>query len=164
MNDVFIELLIKKEKGPKEWAAAGAVSAAVLACAAAFAFLGGLALIATALIGFAVYYALTFLNVEYEYCFTNGELDIDCIYSKSRRKRKFSCDIKSAEIFCRADNKTALEKFSRVKSARDFSSGAVAKKGDTYAFIVGDAKIIIEPDERLLAAVKKYLTPRVLIL
>jgi hypothetical protein len=154
--------LIKKEKGPKEWAAtAGIIIAAIILQSAAVIFLSGLALIAALLIGFGVHYLLTALNVEYEYCFTNGELDIDCIYNKSRRKRKFSCNIKNAEVFCRADNETALAKFPRVKTLRDFSSGS---KNPTYAFVAGDAKIIIEPDERLLNAIKKFLTPRVLIL
>jgi hypothetical protein len=159
---VFVEQLVKRRKGPKEWAIRIAVIFAALAvCAAAFIFLGAFALVAPIAAGFGVYYILASLNVEYEYCLTNDELDIDCIYNKARRKRKYSCSIRNAEIFCRADDQTSLARFTRAKRVKDFSSGA--GKPNTYAFIINDAKIIIEPDERFLEAVKKYLTPRVFI-
>ncbi len=38
------------------------------------------------------------LNVEYEYVFVNGDLDIDKIMNKARRKRMFSVDADQMEL------------------------------------------------------------------
>ena len=40
------------------------------------------------IIGFAVYLGVRFQYVEYEYSFTNGDLDVDKIMAKRKRERK----------------------------------------------------------------------------
>ncbi len=89
-------------------------------CVAAY-FLGGpLAII---VIAAAIYFAVQITKnamVEFEYIFTNGEIDVDIIIGKSKRNRitSFKCnqiteikkgvhDIKSHSVYCNKDSKEA---------------------------------------------------------
>ena len=46
----------------------------------------------------ADYFYLPRLSVEFEYLYVNGELDIDRIFSQSRRKRAASYELSNMEI------------------------------------------------------------------
>lgn len=105
------------------------------------------------------------LNKEYEYMFTNGTLDIDCIYNKSKRKNVFSVHVSEFIVMAHIDDKEYLAGFSAVPT-RDFSSGEIF--GNTYMVITyynqEKVKFIIEPNEKLLNAIKKYIEPTKLYL
>jgi len=111
---------------------------------------------------FGAYYLFGTLNVEYEYIFTNGELDIDCIYSKSRRKRQFSGVVRDFEIMAHVEDKNHIRDFNSATETKDYSSGVV--KDNTYAFLSSykgkKLKVIIEPDEVMVQAFSTAITPR----
>jgi hypothetical protein len=105
---------------------------------------------------------MTFFNIEYEYIFTNGDLDIDVIYNKNRRKRLFSGLVKDFEIMAHVEDKAHVGDFTNLSETKDYSSGIVGK--DTYAFLTTykskRMKIIIEPNEMMVKAFSTVLTPR----
>ena len=64
--------------------------------------LGNMAFISWFILAFLVVYAWKFvkkLNVEYEYIFTNGDLDIDKITGREDRKRRYSVKCSEMEFF-----------------------------------------------------------------
>ena len=54
------------------------------------------------------------LEVEYEYLYVNGELDIDAIYSKQKRKKMGSYDASELEILA-PENSHELDSFIEYK-------------------------------------------------
>ena len=49
-------------------------------------------------LGVACYFVIPKTDLEYEYLFVNGELDIDMIMSKSKRKRVKSLQLAEADL------------------------------------------------------------------
>ena len=101
------------------------------------------------MIGFDVF-MFRRLNVEYEYLFLNGDLDIDKIMNKSKRKRVFSTNVKEMELFAPV-NSERLEQFKNSKVINLSSGRADAR---LYAMIVANngqtAKLIFEPNDTII--------------
>ena len=163
MGDIYKEQIIKRKPTTKTTLyRAGLILAVALVFIAGTAFLGGWGTTLALIAGFGAYFAMGFLYVEYEYTFTSGELDIDIIYNKSRRKRLFSGQVKDFEIMAHAEDKIHAGDFSNTQETLDCSSGEVSD--DTYAFLTNyngkRLKIIIEPNEMMFKAIASSLTPR----
>lgn len=167
MGDVFKEQLVKKEANNKTSIIKGAIIAgAFLICFVAL-FFGGKIINALFPIIFLIvvgvaYFLFTMQNMEYEYIYTNGELDIDCITNKSRRKRVFSSDVRAIEIMAHIEDKDYSNEFKNTEKTLDLSSGKI--KPNTYVARVSYQekliKIIIEPNDTIQQAMATVLTPR----
>jgi hypothetical protein len=167
MGSVFKEQIVKRKPTFKD-----SIIRVLLVVAVTLIFfitlvtpLGGFAFIITVAAGFGAYLLMSFLNVEYEYAFTDGELDIDVIYNRSRRKRVFTGMVKEFEIMAHVEDKNRMGDFNNAQETRDYSSGVVTE--NTYAFLTMNkgkrTKVIIEPNEVMLKAFSTVLTPRKLI-
>ena len=90
------------------------------------------------------------MNVEYEYLYVNGELDIDIILNKAKRKRKFSAAINDVELLAPA-GAPELGQYQNVK-VKDFSSGN--KQVRRYVLVVTNkgemTKVIFEPNDTII--------------
>ena len=165
MGDVFKEQIVKRKQTTKN-----TIIRIVLIFVVTMVFfisfialmLGPLAVLLTAGAIFGALYIHSFFVVEYEYIFTNGELDIDIIYNRSRRKRAFSAHVNTIEVMAHVENKNHIREFDSSQETRDYSSGAVTES--TYAFLIPFGgkrlKVIIEPNEKMLAAFKTAISPR----
>ena len=87
MNDAYSELLVKKEQTIKEKAIKVLVIALIVLAAVAGIFITPIALVVAVVLGAAAYFLLPNLDLEFEYLYVNGELDIDRIASRAKRKR-----------------------------------------------------------------------------
>lgn len=100
---------------------------------------------------------------EYEYVYTEGNLDIDVVYSRSTRKSLFSLDLRKAILIAPYDSAQA----EKIMPGYKFDKKVYATKGaptdGTYVIIAEYLSkqylVYFEPDERILAAIKEY-TPR----
>ena len=152
MGDVFNEQIVKRQPKAKDALLRVALIIGVLVLViAAFVIAPAFAPVISLVIGFVAFYLNGFLKVEYEYAYTNGELDIDIIYNRSRRKRVFSGNVKQIEIMAHVDDMMHAGSFSGAQEVLDYSSGVPG--ADTYAFMIAvggkQTKIIIEPNEKL---------------
>ena len=87
MSELYSEFLVKKESTFKDALIKfGMIGLTVVAVAAGL-FLNPLLLIVAIGLGVACYFIIPKTDLEYEYLFVNGELDIDKIMAKSKRKR-----------------------------------------------------------------------------
>lgn len=163
MGDTFKEQLVKRNGTPKDTAIKVCLAILVaLLGLMSFLYLAHFGVFIIFALGFGARFLASYLNVEYEYIFTNGELDIDIIYDQARRKRLFTAHVKSFEIMAHIDDKNHEHTFNSAQETRDYSSG---KPGpNTYAFITvlegKKTKIIIEPNDKMLKAFSGTLTRR----
>ncbi len=126
MSDLYQEILIKKETtAGKKLLKLGIIAALVLLVLVSM-LLSPFILVIAVVLGFVAWmFLIPRLDVEYEYLYVNGELDIDVIYSKQKRKKVASYDIGELEVIAPA-NSHALDSYKSEK-VRDFTSGKNAK-------------------------------------
>lgn len=100
-------------------------------------------------------------SVEYEYLYLNGELEIDKIIAKQKRKNVYSVNIEEILILAHLDSAEVIP-FQQLKT-RDFSSGD--KGTSVYKMIIlknGQREaILIEPNENLLCGIKVLAAQKV---
>lgn len=99
---------------------------------------------------------------EYEYIYTDGNLDIDVIYSKNGRKHLVTVDAKRCKIICPANDASHKNMLSE-KYDKTIMACAGSPDESTYV-LIGPYKdkmwkVYFEPNEQLLTALKKY-SPR----
>jgi len=163
MGDVFKEQIVKRHPSfTDNFKRVGLIIAAMIITIIAFTIIPPFAPFLMAAAFFGAWFVMSFLRKEFEYSFTSGELDIDVIYNRSRRKRQMSIRVSDIEIMAHIDNKTHTGSFSNAQLVLDFSSGQTA--ANTYAFMINHqgkrTKVIIEPNEVMLKALAGVLTRR----
>lgn len=127
-------------------------------------FFGMFGIIIVVLIIGASYFLFQNLSVEYEYLFADGSLSVDRILGKSRRKRFLECE-KEEVVAVAPSQSHALKDFE--KSDIKTVNCASGKPGiNTYALIFQKGpettKVIFEPNEKMLAAMKRCYPRKVL--
>lgn len=104
--DIFIEQIVKRDKRPIDYVKLILLlAAAVIFMYLAVLFAGNVGWIGTILffacaaIVYLIYRAIIGLNVEFEYCLTNGSFDVDKIIAKRSRKHIITLNAREIEIF-----------------------------------------------------------------
>lgn len=98
MSDLYTEVLVKKQQTGKDKVIKGVLIFFTVLFAAAGIMMNPLILLLALVLGIVDYIFIPKLSVEFEYLYVNGELDIDRIYSQSRRKRAASYELSNMEI------------------------------------------------------------------
>ncbi len=160
-NDIFVEQIIRKQKTSKEYA----IMAGVIA--------GGLVLILLVMmipllrfflafiicgVGYGVWWMIISQNIEYEYSVTNGDIDIDQIIGKRRRRRVVSVGGSKIESFGRYSSAA----FAGRKFDREVMAAPSPDADGVYYFTYhskknGHTVVLFQPDERVRAALVKGL-------
>ena len=166
MTDMYSELLIKKEPTGKDQALKVLIIALIVLTAAAGLFIIPLAWVLTIALGVAAYFILPLLDLEYEYVFVNGELDIDRIASKAKRKRMKSFDLAKMEIMAPMNShRMDYQNHNTNMKVLDFSSGNPQHK--IFAMIIADdnsvCKVLLEPDRELINNIAKSCPRKVFL-
>lgn len=166
--DMFIEKLVTKRKGFSD----SLITAGII--------LGILVLIMLSLsikaindLGLGIFLAAGFIylgyrlitsrNVEFEYIVTNGELDIDKITSKRKRKRIFSASCKEFEILSRVKSNSFSQSVQSIKNRIDASSSIDSPDAffATLNYKGQKTLVIFEPDERMLNNFKIFIPRKI---
>ena len=87
MSELYSEFLVKKESTFKDAMIKYGLIALTVVAVAAGLFVSPLIFLVAIGLGIACYFIIPKTDLEYEYLFVNGELDIDMIMSKSKRKK-----------------------------------------------------------------------------
>ena len=162
MSDLYTEEIVKKEKTGKDILIKVLLAAGTLLAICSLMVLGWISLILIAVFGVADYFIIPSLDLEYEYLYVNGEIDIDKIMSRKKRKRIFSGDVSSLELLAPTQSHELDHYRSRsdIKKS-DFSSGRSDVK--TFTMILkkeqGFEMITFEPGEIILKDMKR-MAPR----
>lgn len=150
--DSFFEQIVKKKKGGKEWAVIFGVIAAALVLIVFVWMLGVLAVIATVGIIYGAWWLATTQNVEFEYCVTNGDIDVDKIVARRKRTRLVSVPGRKIRALAPYDPAKPLGKFQRTVVV----APSLREEGLWYFTYHskknGDTLVVFQPDDRVLGA------------
>lgn len=153
MSDSYSEWMVKRKKsGWVPFAKGGLMTITALCFLLSFTGVLWFMIIIGAGMGYLTYRLSLEWDLEYEYTFVKGELDIDKIMGKSRRKRCVVVDMETTEIVAPI-NSHALDAFQGNKCKEyDFSSRMPeAKLYVIYAKVKNEmARILFEPSERMI--------------
>lgn len=156
MGDAYIELLVKKKKTGKDTAIQVLMGVGV----AVLVFLGLMQplfwLLALAL-GAASYFVFQRLNLEYEYLYVNGELDVDKIFSQSRRKRAGSYDVNNMEVLAPVKSHQ-LDSYNNNSNVKTVDYTSLEENARVFAMVVSAdnqlIKVLFEPNDEMLKEFK----------
>lgn len=109
---------------------------------------------------YLIFSSVQAMDVEYEYAFTNGELDIDKIIAKKKRKELISADVKSFTAFG-PYNEDIPETDDMVVVICSDNIASHEYYADLTHSEYGNTRIIFSPNEDMLENINKFL-PRTL--
>lgn len=160
MNDVYSEIMVKKPVSIGGKFLKGFLPVMTVIC-----LIGGM-MIWPLLVGAVIFGLLTFfvapkMDVEYEYLYVNGELDIDAIYSKQKRKRVGSYDVEELEIVAPAKSHALDSYLNNGAKVKDYTSGDEHAKSFIAVYNKDKERAVIkvELDDAILADMRR-LAPR----
>lgn len=106
----------------------------------------------------AAFYFKRFLYIEYEYEFTNGDIDIDRIFAMSKRKTAISFNIREAEILA-PENSQYLKEVANLPQ-KELNLYPKESKNKVYTAVVKQGaqniKVNFVPDEEFIDLCYKY--------
>lgn len=158
--DIFVEQLIRKRKSAVDRLMISGIIFAAAALSLAAVFFLPTSVFLNILIVFVIcagtYFLLNNFNVEYEYAFINGEITVDKIIAKRRRKRIAVFEAKNAdEMGTYVPQRHEQKEYGRVVVAADGRDD-----GDWY-MVFSNTLFVFSPNERVLDAIKSGLRPSV---
>ena len=159
--DVFVEQIIAKRKEPKEMGLVFLIVLAVPVLSVGSMFvplLQNFSLFIFPAACFGAWWLITGMNTEFEYSVTNGDLTVDKIIAKRRRKRLINIDCKDVEAFGRYD---AARFTGRNFDNKLFVGSASAAPEQWYVIVrhkkLNHTLIVFEPEKRVLEAMRPFL-------
>ncbi len=171
--DIFVEQLVKKKRETKDFVIiiAGIVGALliiyILACLIGyFPLMSFLLLIIAAGLIYGLYLLITSVNMEYEYAFTNGDLDVDAIINLRKRKRLTALNAGEIEIMAKRTN----SEYNRYMNNPSYKKiyACEDKKSDDLYFVVynegGSGKILLfSPNAEIKDGFRKFNPQKVFL-
>lgn len=163
--DVFLEYIVYRKKGAKEVLKIIGILLAMFVlltvCSVlVFTPISSIAFLLVAGVIYGAYYLITAQNVEYEYIVTNGEIDVDRIVNRRKRKRIITVHSRTFEIVAPVGSPEHRgEENSNVTQVIDASSGEDNGKA-YFALFSKDGqkyKLIFEPTEKMLEVFKTFV-------
>lgn len=160
MNDIFLEYLVKKKSKEdvlKQVLLILACIFVLFVCTVLlFSVLAKFIWILPPLYGIVIYATVQLrrrFSIEYEYIFTNGQLDVDVIYGKTKRKSLVSLLCKNIEYMApyNGENLSDREVIDTIYDP--------VRRGKYYIdFTQGGQKLrlLIQPPEKILQNMKRY--------
>lgn len=160
--DTFFEQIVKIKLSGK---AIAIIAAILLVDAVIVFFLFSFAASVAASFLFLIVVALIYgtskifkqISIEYEYIFTNGELDFDKIIGKASRKRIIS--VRCAEVEKYGDYKNGMVAPGSVNKTHFFCNED--SENQKYMIVKnkdeGMVMLVFAPDERMQGAIEKYI-------
>ena len=161
MGDFYAEQLVKKKTEVKDIVIKiGLIILTVLSFLAVFMIPFGILVPAAFIVADVFLFRL--LDVEYEYLYTNGDLDIDKIMHKERRKNVFSVDVHDMEVLAPSGSAELLP-YRNIKP-NDFSSRIQGKELYEMILTVKGIKkrVIFEPNENLIEGIRMCVPRKVI--
>ncbi|MBQ6322510.1 MAG: hypothetical protein IJI24_06520 [Lachnospiraceae bacterium] len=156
MGDVYREILIKKEKKSTDVLLRVALIALTVVLAAAGLLISMLFLIFALAAGVLCYFVSQNLDLEYEYLYVNGDIDVDKIMGKERRKRCGSFALSDLELAAPTGSHE-LDSYTGKAKIRDFTSGKAGAKSWSLVYHHEEQMEILmaELDDGVIADLKR---------
>ena len=161
MSESYVELLVKKKKTQKDSILKGLMIAGIVILVL-IGLVIPLVLIAAIALGVLAYFKMPGLDLEFEYLYVNGELDIDKIMSKVKRKRVGSFDISKAEMVAPVKSHE-LDYYRQSKDLKVVDCSSGEDHANVYGMVIKDEKgmklVLFEPNQEILDDMRR-IAPR----
>lgn len=168
--DIFLECMVKKKKdaGDYLFVAAMVILGIILSAAAAYItllfapFATGFGMLVIALIWYGVYILSRRRNIEYEYSFTNGILDVDVIYAKRTRNSMLTVRARDFIILAPVYQEQFREQYlnaSGLIKRSYFAASSMSERRLYFADFIINAervRLFFEPTRAMVLAMKRY--------
>ncbi len=163
MTDRFTECLVKKTPDSNDNLKKILIIIAVIAITAITAFLAFttglyLILIITMAVIYGSYYLFKGICVEYEYTFTNGEIDVDKITGQSKRQHLVTLNSKEIEDFGEVNADTPERPDITLFLCSD-NTGIGEYYVDFTTEEYGEARLIFTPSDKMVSYIEEALPP-----
>ena len=166
MGDLYSEYLVKKKPTALDAVIKyGLIILTVLAALVGL-FVSPVILVLAVIFGVVSYFVIPKTDIEYEYLFVNGELDIDMVMAKTKRKKVNTFDLREADLIAPVNSQRMAYYNNNSKlKILDYSSGDESHR--RFAVIIradGDTcKVILEPDDTMAQAIKNSAPSKVFL-
>lgn len=161
MSDLYSELLIKRNSGAKEMVIRVGMIAVTALLVVAGLFIDPIILLGAVALGVADYFVFPMLDLEYEYLQVNGELDVDKIMSRSKRKKVISIDLEKTEVVAPLGS----HQLDPYKNAKQYDYSANDPQQKPYVLVISDKsetkKIVLQLDDTMLQEMKRRMPRKV---
>lgn len=163
--DIFVEQLVKKKRTGKDYLR---IVACILgAFLLLFVMVFGMAIRGLGFIIFAVccgliyllYILITATNLEYEYCFTNGALDVDKIINVRSRKRLTEVNARKIEMMASNRNHEYKRFLEDRNTKKIFACSHPDDEGVFFVIFQGDdgrKMLIFNPNDKIKEGFRRY--------
>lgn len=170
--DIFVEQLVKKKKTAKDYLKVvlciltiiGMLG--VMLCVIPLPFVGIILATVCGIIIYIISRVASTINMEYEYAFTNGALDVDMIIAAKRRKRMTSLNARSIEILAKADSDRIDEYLNDRGIKRKYACTDVCDEGVYFAIYSnekGKFMLLFNPNNEILDGFKRLNPQKVFL-
>lgn len=163
MGDLFTELIVPRKQDTKDKVLKIlSIALGVVVLLAGF-LSGNMIILAVAIILIMAdfYYLIPRFNVEYEYSYVNGEIDVARIYSKQSRKEVASISLENVECIAPLGSHQ-LDSYGQTFKVIDYSANDPEQK--PYVVVKGggdNQKIYLQLDESMVNDLKSRLPRKV---
>ena len=128
--------------------------------------LGGVSFLLCFGLIYLLYRLVSNTNLEYEYCFTNGALDVDKILNRRSRKRMTSLNARSIEKMARA-NDPEFQRLLQDGGVKKMYACTAVKEADTYYIVYNGEKgrqmLLFNPNEKIKDGFKRLNPQKVFL-
>ncbi len=162
--DTYVEFIVKKQKDIKDYLICVAACAIAFLCSFIVLSIQALASFVIVLfwlvigIWYVAYRVIVSRNIEFEYTVTNGELDIDKIINRKRRKRILTVDAKNFDTF-EPVNENLLMRIKSMSPITAIHAEGDINSPDTYVAVFNKNGVknclFMQPNERVVEAIAK---------
>ena len=169
LMDIFVEQIVKRRFGAKDYAIMVGISflAAVVVFLSVMilsGYVGGIAFLVAIGALYGAFRLIMARNLEFEYSATNGDLTVDKIINRQRRKRVVSFDVKNAEEMGKYNAaKLQHRNFDNRYFVGEYEDGRDCWYITCRSQKTGHILVVFNPEERVLEAIKPFLQRQVRI-
>ena len=158
MGDAYVEQLVSRKTSMTNMLLRTcAIISGILVTYIMMVLVGLISIVAAFAICYGIYYLFQMTSIEYEYVLVNGELTIDTIYGRNKRKTAGVYDIKKCEVIAKTGSSSVVS-YERNDKMKEFDYTSGENDKDVYLIVAsygaGNAKIYIEPKEEMVEALK----------
>jgi len=163
MDDINVEQIVKVNPPKKALFYKLGLGLLVVVSLLLIRYLVGFGVILTACFGLFLVLLCRYYDAEFEYELVDGDLSVDRIMAKASRRHCGTYDVSRKDIMAPVDSeKVAYRKHQKLKTY-DYSSN----NGNENCYVLylpcnnEQVRLIIEPDERMLEALRKTAVGKV---
>ena len=165
--DTFLEYLVKRKSTGRDFAVKLGIVLLTLLCMSlvftlfmSVELLRSFGLLAVVAVVYGAYIWLRNLDLEYEYIFTNGDLDIDAIKGRKVRKRLTSVSCRGIELMASSEDSVHKNEFENESITKKIDAVYDRAAGGIYCVIFtdkGERKLLsFQPPQKLVESMKTY--------